>query len=99
LRLTNKLLRNCKVKDQSARKIKYAMYNKIVLSVLQKILSTHKKTLTSKTDFKSLGATPSELNWVLFETEQRFHIQLPESAITENSTIKDLIKTVVRYHI
>ncbi|CAN5378566.1 hypothetical protein BH10BAC4_BH10BAC4_06110 [soil metagenome] len=75
------------------------MYNKIVLSVLQNVLSTHQKSLTSKTDFKSLGATPAELNWVLFETEQRLHIQLPEMAITAESTIKDLLKTVVRYHI
>jgi hypothetical protein len=75
------------------------MYNKVVLSVLQNVLSTHQKSLTSKTDFKSLGATPAELNWVLFETEQRLHIQLPEMAITADSTIKDLLKTVVRYHI
>ncbi len=75
------------------------MYNKIVLSVLQNVLSTHQKSLTSKTDFKSLGASPSELNWVLFETEQRLHIQLPEDVLTEHSTIKDLIKTVVRYHV
>ena len=75
------------------------MYNKIVLSVLQNVLSTHKKSLNSKTDFKSLGATPTELNWVLFETERRLKVQLPEMAINENSTIKDLIKSVVRYHV
>ncbi|NOT75140.1 MAG: hypothetical protein HOP08_09450 [Cyclobacteriaceae bacterium] len=71
------------------------MYNKVVISVLQNVLSTHQKELTSKTDFKSLGATAAELNWVLFETEQRLHIQLPEVAITQDSTIKDLLKTVV----
>ncbi len=74
------------------------MYNKVVLSVLQNVLSTHQKSLTSKTDFKSLGATVAELNWVLFETERRLHVQLPEVAITPDSTIKDLIKTVVRNH-
>ena len=74
------------------------MYNKVVLSVLHNVLDVHQKALTSKTDFKSLGASPSELNWILFETEQRLHMQLPEVAITAESTIKDLIKTVVRYH-
>jgi acyl carrier protein len=73
------------------------MYNKVVLSVLQNVLSVHQKPMTINTDFKSLGATPVELNWVLFETEQRLHVQLPEAAITVNSTIKDLIKTVVRH--
>jgi len=75
-----------------------AMYNKIVLAVLQNVLSTHKKPLTSKTDFKSLGATPAEINWVLFETERRLQMQLPDEAITQESTIKDLIKSVVRNH-
>ena len=74
------------------------MYNKVVLSVLHNVLDLHQKTLTSKTNFKSLGASPAELNWVLFETEQRLHMQLPEVAITADSTIKDLIKTVVRNH-
>ena len=74
------------------------MYNKVVLSVLHNVLDVHQKALTSKTDFKSLGASPSELNWILFETEQRLHMQLPEVAITSESKIKDLIKTVVRYH-
>lgn len=58
------------------------MYNKVVLSVLQNVLSAHQKSLTSKTDFKSLGATVAELNWVLFETERRLHVQLPDVAIT-----------------
>ena len=75
------------------------MYNKVVLSVLQNVLSVHQKPLTSKTNFKSLGATPAELNWVLFETEQRLKMQLPEAAITEDSTIKDLIKSVVWNHV
>lgn len=74
------------------------MYNKVVLSVLHNVLDVHQKALTSKTDFKSLGASPAELNWILFETEQRLKMQLPEVAITAESTIKDLIKTVVRYH-
>ena len=74
------------------------MYNKVVLAILQNVLSTHQKSLTSKTDFRSLGATPAELNWVLFETERRLHVQLPEVAITQDSTIKDLIKTVVKNH-
>jgi hypothetical protein len=71
------------------------MYNKVVLSVLQNVLSVRTMPLTSKSDFKSMGASPSELNWVLFETEQRLNVQLPELAITQDSTIKDLIKTVV----
>lgn len=58
------------------------MYSKVVLSVLQNVLSTHQKSLTSKTDFKSLGTTVAELNWVLFEIERRLHVQLPDVAIT-----------------
>lgn len=72
-----------------------AMYNKVVLSVLQNVLSVREKPLTSKSNFRSMGASPSELNWVLFETEQRLNVQLPERAITQDSTIKDLLKTVV----
>lgn len=71
------------------------MYNKVVLSVLHNVLDVHKKSLTSKTDFRSLGATAAELNWVLFETEQRLHLQLPETGITQDSTIKDLLRSVV----
>jgi hypothetical protein len=71
------------------------MVNKVVLSVLQNVLSVRKVPLTSKTDFRSLGASPAELNWVLFETEQRLHVQLPEVGITPDSTIKDLLKSVV----
>ena len=74
------------------------MHNKVVLSVLHNVLDTHQKSLTSKTDFKSLGASAIELNWILFETEQRLKMQLPEFSITGESTIKDLIKTVVRHH-
>lgn len=74
------------------------MYNKIVLSVLQNVLHVQQKPLTGKTDFRSLGASPAELNWLMFETEQRLHIQLPDAAITMDSTIKDLIKTVIRNH-
>ncbi|MEJ0057800.1 MAG: hypothetical protein WDN75_20420 [Bacteroidota bacterium] len=55
------------------------MYNKIVLSVLQNVLSTHQKSLTSKTDFKSLGASPSELNWVLFEDRTETPYSAPGS--------------------
>ncbi len=71
------------------------MYNKVVLSVLHNVLDVHQKALTSKTDFKSLGASPAELNWVLFETEQRLRMQLPEAGITPDSTIKDLLRSVV----
>jgi hypothetical protein len=71
------------------------MYNKIVLSVLQNVLDVHQREITSKTNFRSLGASPSELNWVLFETEQRLRVQLPETGITPDSTIKDLLRTVV----
>lgn len=71
------------------------MYNKTVLSVLHNVLDVHQRELTSRTNFKSLGATPAELNWVLFETEQRLHVQLPEQGITPDSTIKDLLRTVV----
>jgi len=71
------------------------MYNKVVLSVLQNVLDVHQRELTSKTNFRSLGATPAELNWVLFETEQRLRLQLPETGITQDSTIKDLLRTVV----
>ena len=71
------------------------MYNKVVLSVLQNVLDVHQKPLTGKTNFKSLGASPAELNWVMFETERRLKVQLPETAITPDSTIKDLIKTVI----
>ena len=72
-----------------------AMYNKVVLSVLQNVLSVNQKPLNRNTNFKSLGATPVELNWIMFETERRLRIELPELAITPDSTIKDLIKTVV----
>ena len=71
------------------------MYNKVVLSVLQNVLSVRALPLTSKSDFKSMGASPAEINWVLFETEQRLNVQLPELAITQESTIRDLLKTVV----
>ncbi len=71
------------------------MYNKVLLSVLQNVLSVRTMPLTGKSDFRSMGASPAELNWVLFETEQRLNVQLPESAITQDSTIKDLLKTVV----
>jgi hypothetical protein len=71
------------------------MYNKVLLSVLQNVLSIRKTPLTGKSDFRSMGASPAELNWVLFETEQRLNVQLPEMAITQDSTIKDLLKTVV----
>lgn len=71
------------------------MVNKVVLSVLQNVLSIRKVPLTPKTDFRSLGASPAELNWVLFETERRLQIQLPEVAITQDSTIKDLLRSVV----
>jgi hypothetical protein len=74
------------------------MYNKVVISVLQNVLDVYQKPLTCKTNFKSLGATPAEINWVLFETEQRLHMTLPEAAITPDSTIKDLIKSVVYHH-
>lgn len=43
------------------------MYNKVVLSVLHNVLDVHQKALTSKTDFKSLGASPAELNWILLK--------------------------------
>jgi acyl carrier protein len=71
------------------------MYNKVVLSVVQNVLSVYHKPLNRNTDFKSLGATSSELNWLMFETERRLKVQLPETAITADSTIKDLLKTVV----
>jgi hypothetical protein len=71
------------------------MHNKVVLSVLQNVLSVREKSLTSKSNFRSMGASPSELNWVLFETERRLNVQLPERAISQDSTIKDLLKTVV----
>ena len=71
------------------------MYNKVLLSVLKNVLSVRSLPLTSKSDFKSMGASPAELNWVLFETEQRLNVQLPELAITQDSTIRDLLKTVV----
>ena len=71
------------------------MYNKVVLSVLQNVLDVHQKELTSRTNFRSLGASKAEVNWVLFETEQRLHMQLPEAEITPDSTIKDLIRSVV----
>ena len=71
------------------------MYNKVVLSVVQNVLSVYHKPLNRNTDFKSLGATSTEVNWLMFETERRLKIQLPESAITPDSTIKDLLKTVV----
>ena len=71
------------------------MVNKVVLSVLHNVLSVYQKPLNSHTNFKSLGATPVDLNWIMFETERRLQIQLPETAITPDSTIKDLIKTVV----
>jgi hypothetical protein len=74
------------------------MYNKVVLSVVQNILSAQGKPLTGKTDFKSLGATPTDVNWVLFETERRLHVQLPEAGITTESTINDLVKSVVKNH-
>ena len=71
------------------------MYNKVVLSVLQNVLSVQQRPLNGSTNFRSLGATPVELNWIMFETERRLQVQLPETAITPDSTIKDLIKTVV----
>lgn len=71
------------------------MYNKVVLSVLQNVLSVRTQPLTSKSDFKSMGASPAEVNWVLFETEQRLNVQLPDMEITQESTIKDLLKTVI----
>jgi hypothetical protein len=71
------------------------MYNKVLLSVLQNVLSIRRMPITGNSDFKSMGASPAELNWVLFETEQRLNVQLPEVAITQESTIKDLLKTVV----
>jgi hypothetical protein len=74
------------------------MYNKVVLAVVQNVLNAQGKPVTGKTNFKSLGATPTDVNWVLFETEQRLHIQLPEVGITPESTIKDLVKSVVKSH-
>ena len=74
------------------------MHNKVVLSVLHNVLDTHQKSLTSKTDFKSLGASAVELNWILFETEQRLKMQLPDFSFTGDSTIKYLLKTVVLHH-
>ena len=71
------------------------MVNKVVLSVLQNVLHVNQKPVNGNTNFKSLGASPAEVNWILYETERRLHVVLPESAITPNSTIKDLIKTVV----
>lgn len=73
------------------------MYNKVVLSVVHNILSIQ-GPLSRNTNFKSLGATSTDLNWIMFETEQRLHVQLPESAITPDSTIGDFIKTVVLSH-
>lgn len=73
------------------------MYNKVVLSAIQNVLDVRQKTLSGKTNFKSLGASPAELNWLVFETEQRLHIQLPEQVITENSTIEDLVKSIVQH--
>ncbi|HWA35277.1 MAG TPA: phosphopantetheine-binding protein [Cyclobacteriaceae bacterium] len=74
------------------------MYNKVVLAVVQNVLSAQGKPVTGKTNFKSLGATSTDVNWVLFETEQRLHVQLPEAAITPESTINDLVKSVVEHH-
>ncbi len=74
------------------------MYNKVVLAVVQNVLRPQGMPLTGKTNFKSLGASPSQVNWVLFETEQRLHVDLPEAAITPESTINDLVKSVVRNH-
>ena len=71
------------------------MVNKVVLSVLQNVLSVNQIPLSGKTNFKSLGATSIELNWIMYETERRLRVNLPETAITPDSTIKDLIKTVV----
>jgi acyl carrier protein len=71
------------------------MVNKVVLSVLQNVLSVNQMPLGGKTNFKSLGATSIELNWIMYETERRLSIDLPESAITPDSTIRDLIKTVM----
>ena len=71
------------------------MINKEVLSVLHDVLSVREVPLRGNTNFKSLGATPVELNWIMFETERRLQIQLPETAITPDSTIKDLIKSVM----
>jgi len=71
------------------------MVNKVVLSVLQNVLNVNQKPVNGNTNFKSLGATPVEVNWILYETERRLHVELPESSITPDSTIKDLIKTVV----
>ncbi|HRI78457.1 MAG TPA: hypothetical protein PLR06_02885 [Cyclobacteriaceae bacterium] len=71
------------------------MVNKVVLSVLQNVLSVNQMPLNRNTNFKSMGATPIELNWIMYETERRLRVELPEIAITPDSTIKDLIKTVV----
>jgi acyl carrier protein len=74
------------------------MYNKVVLAVVQNVLNGQGKPVTGKTNFKSLGATSTDVNWVLFETEQRLHIQLPEAGITPESTINDLLKSIVKNH-
>lgn len=73
------------------------MYNKVVLSVLQKVLHVQGKQITGMTNFRSLGASQDELNWVLLETEQRLDVQLPVAPLTQDSTIKDLIKSVVSH--
>lgn len=71
------------------------MYNKVVLAVLQNVLSVHQRPLHRHLKFKALGASQQEVNWILFETERRLDTQLPDQAITQESTIKDLLKTVV----
>ncbi|MBS1977248.1 MAG: hypothetical protein JST46_07735 [Bacteroidetes bacterium] len=74
------------------------MYNKVVLDVLQKVLMVQRRPISRHLKFKSLGASQQEVNWILFETERRLGTQLPELAITQESTIKDLLRTVVVSH-
>lgn len=74
---------------------KVFMYNKVVLAVLQNVLSVHQRPLHRNLKFRTLGASQQEVNWILFETERRLDTQLPDQAITQESTIKDLLKTVV----
>lgn len=71
------------------------MYNKVVLSVVQNVLHVGNVALHGRRDFKSLGASDAEINWLMFETEQRLKVELPEHAITPESTIRDLVRTVV----
>ncbi len=53
------------------------MHNKVVPSVLHNVLDTHQKSLTSKTDFKSLGASAVELNGYCLKRSEDLRCNFP----------------------